>query len=81
MDCGFPRWVIIMVIPNAIFFFGMFSEFYNRAYKQKMEREQTRALVKSATLISSQDGSHDNNNNENGINGAIRSENGKAKAQ
>ncbi|GJQ85709.1 hypothetical protein Trydic_g13399 [Trypoxylus dichotomus] len=31
-DCGFPRWSTIFTLPNAIFFYYLFSDFYKKAY-------------------------------------------------
>lgn len=32
-DCGYPRWSVIFTLPNAIFFYRMFYDFYKQAYK------------------------------------------------
>lgn len=31
-DCGYPRWTMFFTLPNAIFFYYLFSDFYNKAY-------------------------------------------------
>uniref|UniRef100_A0A146M9A3 Elongation of very long chain fatty acids protein n=1 Tax=Lygus hesperus TaxID=30085 RepID=A0A146M9A3_LYGHE len=31
-DCNYPKWTIIIVLPNAIFFYYLFWEFYQKAY-------------------------------------------------
>ncbi|KAI5754139.1 elongation of very long chain fatty acids protein AAEL008004-like [Diaphorina citri] len=31
-DCGYPRWSVYFTLPNAIFFYYLFSDFYNKAY-------------------------------------------------
>ncbi|KAI4460642.1 fatty acid acyl transferase-related [Holotrichia oblita] len=31
-DCGFPRWSTVFTLPNAIFFYYLFSDFYKKAY-------------------------------------------------
>lgn len=31
-DCGFPRWSVCFTLPNAIFFYYLFNDFYQRAY-------------------------------------------------
>lgn len=31
-DCGYPRWSMFFTLPNAIFFYYLFSDFYNKAY-------------------------------------------------
>ncbi|XP_063701989.1 very long chain fatty acid elongase 7-like [Culicoides brevitarsis] len=38
-DCGFPRYVGLVALPNAFFMFDMFSDFYKAAYKQKMKNK------------------------------------------
>lgn len=32
-DCGFPRWSIFFTLPNAIFFYFLFNDFYQNSYK------------------------------------------------
>lgn len=31
-DCGYPRWSVYFTLPNAIFFYYLFSDFYQKAY-------------------------------------------------
>ncbi|KAJ9590199.1 hypothetical protein L9F63_016688 [Diploptera punctata] len=31
-DCEYPRWSLFLILPNAIFFYYLFSDFYNKAY-------------------------------------------------
>lgn len=31
-DCGFPRWTLGMILPNAVFFYYLFSDFYKKSY-------------------------------------------------
>ncbi|KAJ8668552.1 hypothetical protein QAD02_010215 [Eretmocerus hayati] len=31
-DCDYPRWSLIFILPNAMFFYFLFAEFYNKAY-------------------------------------------------
>ncbi|KAF5298124.1 hypothetical protein FQA39_LY02548 [Lamprigera yunnana] len=33
-DCGYPRWTVFFTLPNAIFFYYLFSDFYNKAYNK-----------------------------------------------
>ncbi|CAH1395683.1 unnamed protein product [Nezara viridula] len=33
-DCGYPRWVAFIVMPNAVFFYYLFYDFYDKAYKK-----------------------------------------------
>lgn len=32
-DCGYPKWTVFMTLPNAIFFYYLFNDFYNKSYK------------------------------------------------
>lgn len=32
-DCGYPRWSVCFTLPNAIFFYMLFNDFYNKSYK------------------------------------------------
>lgn len=34
-DCGFPRWSVCFTLPNAIFFYFLFNDFYQKSYKKK----------------------------------------------
>ncbi|XP_058806778.1 elongation of very long chain fatty acids protein 7-like [Phymastichus coffea] len=34
-DCDYPTWSLVFILPNAIFFYLLFSEFYNKAYKDE----------------------------------------------
>ncbi|RZC38882.1 elongation of very long chain fatty acids protein -like, partial [Asbolus verrucosus] len=38
-DCGFPKWVVLFTLPNAIFFYYLFDNFYNHAYKTEKRKE------------------------------------------
>lgn len=31
-DCEYPRWSLTFILPNAMFFYFLFNEFYNSAY-------------------------------------------------
>lgn len=31
-DCDYPKWSVILVLPNTMFFYFLFSDFYNNAY-------------------------------------------------
>ncbi|CAH1154313.1 unnamed protein product [Phaedon cochleariae] len=32
VDCGYPRWSVVFTLPNAIFFYVLFSDFYQKNY-------------------------------------------------
>uniref|UniRef100_A0A0K8S4K6 Elongation of very long chain fatty acids protein n=2 Tax=Lygus hesperus TaxID=30085 RepID=A0A0K8S4K6_LYGHE len=34
-DCNYPKWAVIIVFPNAFFFYYLFWDFYRKAYKPK----------------------------------------------
>lgn len=34
-DCGYPRWSVCFTLPNAIFFYMLFNDFYHKSYKGK----------------------------------------------
>lgn len=40
-DCGYPRWSTCFTMPNAIFFYYLFYDFYNKAYSAE---DKQRAL-------------------------------------
>ncbi|XP_075235434.1 very long chain fatty acid elongase AAEL008004-like [Lycorma delicatula] len=50
-DCEYPRWTLFLIMPNAIFFYYLFNDFYNKAYSCKLK-------LKSKSI---------NNNNQNNI--------------
>ncbi|KAK0077012.1 hypothetical protein PV325_004561 [Microctonus aethiopoides] len=31
-DCDYPRWSLLLILPNAMFFYFLFSDFYKKAY-------------------------------------------------
>ncbi|KAF7988106.1 hypothetical protein HCN44_007600 [Aphidius gifuensis] len=31
-DCEYPRWSLILILPNVMFFYFLFSDFYKRSY-------------------------------------------------
>lgn len=33
-DCGYPRWSVFFTMPNAIFFYFLFNDFYQKSYKR-----------------------------------------------
>jgi len=38
-DCGYPRWSLFFTLPNAIFFYYLFSDFYYKAYGTNKKKE------------------------------------------
>ncbi|EGI57586.1 PREDICTED: elongation of very long chain fatty acids protein AAEL008004 [Acromyrmex echinatior] len=47
-DCNYPKWSVILVLPNAIFFYFLFSDFYNNAYTSKKENSAVPSIQNSA---------------------------------
>jgi len=35
-DCNYPKFVVGLLTPNAMFFYFLFNDFYQSAYKKKM---------------------------------------------
>jgi len=46
-DCGFPRWVIFFVLPNAIFLYFLFNDFYQKSYKAGQGKKEAERLKES----------------------------------
>ncbi|KAI8428752.1 hypothetical protein MSG28_007437 [Choristoneura fumiferana] len=43
-DCGYPRWSVVFTLPNSIFFYYLFYDFYYKSYK-KPEEAKTNGQV------------------------------------
>lgn len=39
-DCGYPRWSVFFTLPNSIFFYFLFNDFYTKSYKKSAEKKQ-----------------------------------------
>lgn len=39
-DCGYPRWSVVFTLPNSIFFYYLFYDFYYKAYGKPGERNK-----------------------------------------
>lgn len=48
-DCGYPRWSVVFTIPNSIFFYYLFYDFYYKAYGKPGDKKPspTEKLAKS----------------------------------
>lgn len=44
-DCGYPRWSVVFTLPNSIFFYYLFYDFYYNAYGTPEERKKAKALA------------------------------------
>ncbi|XP_014357317.2 elongation of very long chain fatty acids protein 7 [Papilio machaon] len=38
-DCGYPRWSVVFTLPNSIFFYYLFYDFYYKAYGKPSDRK------------------------------------------
>ncbi|SPP80763.1 elongation of very long chain fatty acids protein AAEL008004 [Drosophila guanche] len=43
-DCGYPRWSVCFTLPNAVFFYFLFNDFYQKSYKKKQAAAKAKAL-------------------------------------
>uniref|UniRef100_A0A336L063 Elongation of very long chain fatty acids protein n=1 Tax=Culicoides sonorensis TaxID=179676 RepID=A0A336L063_CULSO len=44
-DCGFPRWTILFCLPNAVFFYFLFNDFYKKAYQENKKKEEVKQML------------------------------------
>lgn len=56
-DCGYPRWSVCFTLPNAVFFYFLFNDFYQKSYKKK----QAAAKIKAEAEQSARDACENNN--------------------
>lgn len=47
-DCGYPRWSVCFTLPNAIFFYYLFNDFYQKSYKKKQQAQADALSAKCA---------------------------------
>ena len=40
-DCDYPKWSLILILPNAMFFYFLFADFYSSAYKHDEKRTKS----------------------------------------
>lgn len=48
-DCGFPRWSVVFTLPNAIFFYYLFNDFYKKAYEGSGDKSKSNGAVSNGT--------------------------------
>ncbi|KAL0109567.1 hypothetical protein PUN28_014551 [Cardiocondyla obscurior] len=48
-DCDYPKWSVVLVLPNAMFFYFLFSDFYNNAYAPKKENGVVVPSIQNST--------------------------------
>lgn len=53
-SCGFPRWPLLFGLPNAIAFYFLFYDFYQKAYKLEQEKRLKLEQVKNENLTNEQ---------------------------
>ncbi|KAI5643768.1 GNS1/SUR4 family domain-containing protein [Phthorimaea operculella] len=56
-DCGYPRWSVVFTLPNSIFFYYLFYDFYYKAYGRPDKKNKLNAPTKT----------HLENGNSNGV--------------
>lgn len=59
-ECGYPRWSVCFTMPNAIFFYFLFNNFYQKSYTG-----DEKSVKGSGKRKSNDDNNNDTNNNEN----------------
>ena len=47
-DCGYPRWSVCFTLPNAIFFYMLFNDFYKKSYTKKGKAAEAAKKIKIA---------------------------------
>ncbi|CRK86858.1 CLUMA_CG000683, isoform A [Clunio marinus] len=62
-DCGYPRWSVCFTMPNAIFFYMLFNDFYKKSYKKKGKAGKANANGKIQNSKSNGHITHDINHN------------------
>lgn len=62
-DCGYPRWSVCFTLPNAIFFYMLFNDFYKKSYSKKGKAKATKQKA-VANGTSNGHITHDINHNE-----------------
>lgn len=58
-DCEYPRWSLILILPNVTFFYLLFFDFYKKAYVPQDKKKDDDLNVKDG-------GKSWKNNKENG---------------
>ncbi|XP_075144718.1 ELOVL fatty acid elongase stuck in traffic [Haematobia irritans] len=66
-ECNYPRWSVCFTLPNAVFFFFLFKDFYQKSYQNKKNAAAAAALAKenAAALTCQQQAAMDASNNNN----------------
>lgn len=64
-DCGYPRWSVFFTLPNAIFFYFLFNDFYRKSYKIKTNKNGSTSNENHVQNVQTNGVNHNNNNNNN----------------
>ncbi|KAJ8918567.1 hypothetical protein NQ315_013072 [Exocentrus adspersus] len=67
-DCGYPKWPVPLALPNIVFFYYLFTDFYNMAYKKEGTNTQRAPLENK----SPDDNSNISETTQNIINGMVQ---------
>lgn len=51
-DCGYPRWSVFLTLPNSIFFYFLFNDFYQKSYKKSQDHKKLQLNSDKATADS-----------------------------
>lgn len=51
-DCNYPRWSVCFTLPNAVFFYFLFNDFYKKSYKKNnMECEKPTEICNNNNIF------------------------------
>ncbi|XP_044267409.1 elongation of very long chain fatty acids protein [Tribolium madens] len=55
-DCGYPRWSVFFTLPNAVFFYYLFDNFYKQSYKygKRIEKNEKSNGIQNGYHIKTQ---------------------------
>lgn len=53
-DCDYPKWSLILILPNVMFFYFLFSDFYNKAYVSEEDKLAAKQLKKQESKSKAQ---------------------------
>lgn len=53
-DCGYPRWSVCFTLPNAIFFYMLFNDFYKKSYKKPSASHRKSEAIKADDVTQQQ---------------------------
>lgn len=53
-DCGYPWWTVYFTLPNSVFFYFLFNDFYQKSYKKAAQ-----AKIAAKELAATKDNNND----------------------